>query len=97
MAFRAFNPEPPAVADSSKAAYPSVLPAFFYRIAQANREFVVYDDGWRGWSYRYSDVDRMAHVVAARLRSQGIHKGDRVMIWAEGRPGTGDEPRTAEA
>jgi len=87
MAFRAVHPEPALLADSSKAAHPSVLPAFLHRIAQAHREFIVYDDGWRGWSYRYSEVDRMARALAARLRSQGIHKGDRVMIWSEGRAG----------
>lgn len=87
MAFRAVNPEPAPSADSSKTAYPSALPAFLHRIAQADREFVVYDDGWRGWSYSYSDVDRMARALAARLRALGIHKGDHVIIWSEGRAG----------
>jgi long-chain acyl-CoA synthetase len=87
MAFQAVDPEPALVADSSKAPNPSVLPAFLRRVAQVNREFVIYDDGWRGWSYRYSDVDGMARALAGRLRAQGIHKGDRVIIWSEGRAG----------
>ncbi len=69
------------------AAGPSELPAFFQRIARYNREFAVYDDGWRGWSYTYADIAAMARAVAARLRADAIGKGDTVMIWSEGRPG----------
>lgn len=66
---------------------PSELPAFLRKIAQYDSEFVVYDDGYRGWTYRYPDIARMAWGFAARLRESGVRKGDTVMIWSESRPG----------
>ncbi len=66
---------------------PSALPGFFSGVAQLDREFIVYDDGWRGWSYPYRDVAQMAANVAERLVAQGLRKGDRVMICSESRPG----------
>ena len=65
----------------------SELPQFFRRIAQYPDEFIVYDDGFRGFTYRYPDIGRMANSLAARLRAHGIRKGDAVMIWSESRPG----------
>jgi long-chain acyl-CoA synthetase len=65
----------------------SELPAFFRRIAQYQREFLVFDNGWRGWTYSYSDIAQMAGQVAVRLRAGEIRKGDRVIIWSESRPG----------
>lgn len=65
----------------------SELPQFFSRFAQHQQEFIVYDDGFRGWTFRYVDVTRLAAAFVARLRKQGIHKGDSVMIWSESRPG----------
>jgi len=75
---------PPRLAE---AAGPSVLPAFFHRISQHPLEHIIYDDGWRGWSYRYTEIGRMAGAFARRLRAQGIRKGESVMIWSESRPG----------
>lgn len=63
------------------------LHQFFDWMARHDREFVVYDDGWRGWSYSYSEIARMARRFAARLKSLGIGKGDRVLIWSKSRPG----------
>ena len=85
--FSSLNPEIRGRPSSSEQVTPSSLPDFFYRIAQYDREFIVYDDGWRGWTYRYSDVARMARAFVARLRGYGLHKGDRVLIWSESRPG----------
>lgn len=65
----------------------SELPQFFRRIAQYQQEFIVYGDGFRGWTFRYTDVGRLVLVFAARLRQEGIRKGDTVMIWSESRPG----------
>jgi long-chain acyl-CoA synthetase len=87
MASPALNPEKLQLPGPSKAASPSELPAFFHRIAGNDREYVVYDDGWRGWTYRYADIARMALALASRLRAHGISKGDTVMIWSESRPG----------
>ncbi|WP_348268760.1 AMP-binding protein [Edaphobacter paludis] len=66
---------------------PSALSEFFQRIAQIDSDFIVYDDGWRGWTYRYSDVAQMAGALTAQFRSIGIGKGDHVLIWSESRAG----------
>ena len=87
MALPAVNPRQLQVPGPFKAGRPSRLAGFFQQVAQFDREFVVYDDGWRGWTYRYADIARMARALAARLRAHGIAKGDRVMIWSESRPG----------
>ena len=65
----------------------SELPQFFSRIAQYKEEFVIYDDGFRGWTFGYRDIARLARSFAARLREQGIRKGDTVLVWSESRPG----------
>lgn len=59
---------------------------FFHDIARARGEFLVYDNGYRSWSYSYADVARAAKAFAARLRAAGIGKGDKVIIWGENRP-----------
>ncbi len=65
----------------------SDLPQFFRRIARYDEEFIVFDDGFRGRTVSYAEVARQATVFAKRLGTAGIHKGDRVMIWSESRPG----------
>jgi acyl-CoA synthetase (AMP-forming)/AMP-acid ligase II len=88
MAAPAVNPETPKAPDNASGAHPNDhLPAFFGRIAEYGREAVVYDDGWRGWSYCYSDIARMAGALVARFRAYGVHKGNTVIIWSESRPG----------
>ena len=72
---------------SPKVDAPSALPGFLQRMGQLDREFVVYDDGWRGWSYSYSRVAGMAGAFASKLRTNGLSKGDCVLIWSESRPG----------
>jgi long-chain acyl-CoA synthetase len=66
---------------------PSRLIDFLGRIAQLDAEFIVYDDGYRGWTYRFEDVAKAAHALRVRLRAQGVRKGDVAMIWSESRPG----------
>lgn len=65
----------------------SELPHFFSQISQHEGEFIVYDDGFRGSTFRYKDIGERAWAFAARLRREGIRKGDKVMIWSESRPG----------
>lgn len=65
----------------------SELSQFFGKIAQYPNEFVIHDDGFRGFTYRYRDIGKMARRFQARLRAQGIRKGDSVVIWSESRPG----------
>lgn len=58
---------------------------FFADLSSTPGQFVVYDDGYRTWSYSYGDVTAAARACADRLRQDGIGKGDRVTIWAENR------------
>src|SRR4029453_17760112 len=58
---------------------------FFADLSSTPGEFVVYDDGYRSWSYSYAEVTNAAQEFAVRLRREGIAKGDAVMIWAENR------------
>jgi long-chain acyl-CoA synthetase len=66
---------------------PSELPAFFRRIAGFPGEFVIYDDGFRTRTYSYGEIARLAGAVQRQLRTSGLEKGDRVVIWSESRPG----------
>ena len=59
---------------------------FFAELGGYAEEFLVYDDGYRSWSYRYADVARAARIFAGRLRGAGIAKGDKVLFWSENRP-----------
>ncbi|HVY94186.1 MAG TPA: AMP-binding protein [Bryobacteraceae bacterium] len=81
------DPEREALTTAETRERVSELPQFFRRIAKYEEEFIVYDDGFRGWPWRYSEIGRLAVAFAARLRRQGIRKGDTVMIWGESRPG----------
>ncbi|MFL6279706.1 MAG: AMP-binding protein [Vicinamibacterales bacterium] len=58
---------------------------FFADLSSTPGEFVVYDDGYRSWTYTYGDVTDAARGFARRLRSEGIVKGETVTIWAENR------------
>src|SRR5271169_39466 len=65
----------------------SKLIEFLDRAAKLDAEFIVYDDGYRGWTYRYAQVASAANALRARLRASGIRKGDAAAIWSESRPG----------
>ena len=59
---------------------------FFSDLANTRGDFLVYDDGYRTWSYSYGDVAQAARRFAARLRAAGISKGEAIAIWSENRP-----------
>ncbi len=59
---------------------------FFAAFTDDPREFLVYDDGYRSWSRRYSEVAHAARLFAGRLRAAGIGKGHKVLFWSENRP-----------
>jgi long-chain acyl-CoA synthetase len=59
---------------------------FFDDLAQARGEFMVYDDGFRSRTYSYAEVGRAARGFAARLASQGLVRGDKVIFFSENRP-----------
>ena len=58
---------------------------FYADLSSTAGEFVVYDDGYRSWSYSYADVASGARAFASRLRGSGMGKGDTITIWAENR------------
>ena len=59
---------------------------FFDDLSRARGEFLVYDDGFRSRSYTYEEVGRAARGFAARLASQGLVRGDKVVFFSENRP-----------
>jgi len=66
---------------------PSQLLEYLDRAAHLDAEFIVYDDGYRGRTYRYAEIASMADALRARLRAHGIRKGDAALLWSESRPG----------
>jgi long-chain acyl-CoA synthetase len=54
--------------------------------AAISGEFLVFDDGYRSWSYSYRDTTERARAFAARLHADGITRGQHVVIWSENRP-----------
>ncbi len=58
---------------------------FYADLSTIPGEFVVYDDGYRSWSYTYAQVAAAAGVFASRLRAEGVTKGQAVAIWSENR------------
>jgi long-chain acyl-CoA synthetase len=56
------------------------------RSSTARAPFLVYDDGYRTWSWTYGELASAARQFAARLRSSGIAPGNAIAIWSENRP-----------
>jgi long-chain acyl-CoA synthetase len=59
---------------------------FFHDFSRARGVFLVYDDGFRSWSYTYEDIDRRARHFAAMIYRLGLRQGDAVVFWSENRP-----------
>ena len=59
---------------------------FFHSFAGLTNDFLIYDDGFRSFRYRYCDVARTAGSFAARLRGAGLVQGDHALLWGENRP-----------
>lgn len=62
------------------------LADLFREFAELRSEFLQYDNGYRSWKYTYAQVGTAARNFAARLRAQGIGKGDKIIFWSENRP-----------
>ncbi len=58
---------------------------YFADLSSTDGEFVVYDDGYRSWSYTYRAIATGARAFAERLRENGIGKSQAVAIWGENR------------
>jgi long-chain acyl-CoA synthetase len=59
---------------------------FFDDLSANPGEFLVYDDGYRTWSYTYAEAAAAARALAGRLAAAGIEKGQTVALWSENRP-----------
>jgi len=59
---------------------------FFQDFADLPNEFLIYDDGFHSRSYRYNEIAAKARAFAARLRSAGIAKDDKIILYGENRP-----------
>jgi long-chain acyl-CoA synthetase len=83
-AITAVSPEKVKVHDILSAG--RMLVDFFSEFAQRPEEFIIYDDGYRRWSYTYRQLGAAARTFAAQLRAKAIAKGEKVLIWSENRP-----------
>ena len=54
--------------------------------ANARAPFLVYDDGYRTWTWTYGELAAAARAFAARLRDAGVTKGAAIALWSENRP-----------
>jgi long-chain acyl-CoA synthetase len=54
--------------------------------AAENAQFLVYDDGYRTWTWTYGDLAAAARGFAQRLRTGNIAAGQAIAIWSENRP-----------
>ena len=83
-------PDSPALGGTAEGAATSVptrtLLDLFEQFAALECECVVYDDGYRSWSYQYREIANAARAFADRLRHESIGSGDKVLIWSENRP-----------
>lgn len=59
---------------------------FFDRYIRGPTDALIYDDGFRKWSYTHDQLRGTAEAFARRLIGAGLRVGDRVLIWSESRP-----------
>jgi len=62
------------------------LADFFESFARLPEQFIIYDDGYRRWTYTYAQIANAARAFALRLDKQSIAPGDRILFWSENRP-----------
>ena len=58
---------------------------FFDDRIRSDRPFLVYDGGYRSYTWSYAEIRRAARGFAERLRAHGLAPGDRVVLWGENR------------
>jgi long-chain acyl-CoA synthetase len=49
-------------------------------------QFLVYDDGYRTWTWTYEDLAAASRAFAQQLRTQNVGAGQAIAIWSENRP-----------
>ncbi len=62
------------------------LVEFFERLARRPGQFIIYDDGYRRWTYSYAQIGDAARAFALRLCERSIASGDKLLFWSENRP-----------
>jgi len=55
-------------------------------LGSRSSDFLIYDDGYRTWTWTYAEVARQASAFAATLRQNSVAPGQAVAIWSENRP-----------
>jgi long-chain acyl-CoA synthetase len=61
------------------------LVEFFRDYFTSDREYLIYDDGLRWWSYTRRQILNGAGAFAGHLKQAGVTKGDRILLWSESR------------
>ena len=59
---------------------------FFSDRINSPAAFLVYDDGYRTYTYTYDKVAQASKRFSRRLTKEGCSPGDRIIIWGENRP-----------
>ncbi|HLI82517.1 MAG TPA: AMP-binding protein [Bryobacteraceae bacterium] len=59
---------------------------FFRDYFTNDRKCLIYDDGYRRWSYTHREIQQGAASFARRLQELNVNSGDRVLVWSESRP-----------
>ena len=59
---------------------------FFDKYIRGSTEALIYDDGFRRWSYTKNQLRATSEAFACRLADSGLQSGDRLMIWGDSRP-----------
>ena len=62
----------------------TLLDYFADRI-RSSSDFLVYDDGYRTYTYTYDDVRHAAFALSQRLSASGVAPGRAVVMWGENR------------
>ncbi len=58
---------------------------FYADLSQTAGDFVVYDDGYRAWTFTYGEIAAAAAAFAGRLRAAAIGTDSKVVLWSENR------------
>jgi len=58
---------------------------FFEDLSRIDGDFVVYDDGYRAWTFTYGEIAARSRTFAGRLRAAAIPSNDKIILWSENR------------
>lgn len=75
-----------ALSNDAQQTIHETLAGLFLGFAAREQEYLIFDNGYRSWTYTYAQVAGAARAFAARLTAAGVKKGDKLVIWSESRP-----------